>query len=614
MRLRVGLCALSLWLSGCGAQGCTAPIGAPLPTQVPDELMLPAATQVRVSQHGFDVVADHIVQWMSLLFGSDADGDVVIDTTALLGSAPFKFAGGLSVFQGSAEARELILSLDLASLKVKLVEGSSPARVRLAIDHADIGVVEGVVAGSVTFLGLTSNAACHLLDGLDVGGPDQRLATLSAFIDLVLDVDGDGALAIGVEIIDPVLHEVGFRLGKDCKLPECSDQVFAEDPCGECVVCDAGELGSDAVVGLKGLLGPLMKDILTLVGNLLVDQVLAGLNGQPLDIEVPLDLRDLLAQASPVLAGLLGDGGPLIVRARPAPDAFRVHAGGLELRMDSAAFATARPCATRPGPDAPAIFATLVQGVVPALPDQMQTSTADGTTLAQPVDVGLLLSRAVLEEALWAAARSGALCLEVDAEALWELSGGRLLLSAAVVDLLLPGLRQLATPAAPVRIALVPDADPAGVPRIGISPGDSDGVRLDLALYGNRLRLEVATQGRWLTVLEARVDLEIGLHARIDAAGALQIDILEAAVPAVDVLRAPLFEANAIEKIVPAITSLAVSILLAQPIHFALDPAALLAGIGDLPLTARPIGLAVAGDEADWLVLGVALDDSSEAP
>ena len=449
-------------LIACGGQSCTTCAGPLPPPQSPSELLLPKAAQVRITQHGFDEIAGHMVALLKALFGTGPGGVAQIEVAKLLGPQPLQFAGGLGLFKGKAGARDLILTLDMASLKIELVEGSSPARIRIAFDHARIGVVQGVVFGAASFLGMESDVACHLHDGVDVGQTTAHIATLSAQLDVVLGVDAAGKLAVTTQVQQPVLDDIGFTLSKDCALDECTDQLLLEDPCLECELCATGKLGSDAMAGIKDLLGPLMSNLLEMVGNLLVQQVLSqALNGKPLDVEVPVDVRALLGQAAPLLGDLLGEPvGPLRVRVRPSPQAFDVKDAALRGRMDASVFAVAHPCVVEPGPDAALTFGKLPEGPPPDLPQQMTQWLADGTSAPRAVDVALLLSTRAVEEAVWATLRSGLICAAADSEQLYATTAGKLLLGLGALDVAMPGVRRLASAGASVRVQIAPRPGP----------------------------------------------------------------------------------------------------------------------------------------------------------
>lgn len=607
-RRRLLVWLLPLAVGACGGNGCSGCSEIVPKPKTPPALLIERGVQVRLTQKGFDVIGDNLVALLKTLFGATAGGAAKIDVDQLLPGAPLSISGGLGLFSGKASVRNLVLSLDLANLDIFLVPNSSPARVRIAIDKAKMGVLQGVVAGKASFLGISSDAACHLLNGVDVGKPTERMATVSATIDLVLGVDKGGKLDIKAEVTDPILHDIGFATKKDCKLAECTDQVLLEDACLECEICATGQLTSDVVVAMKGFLQPILSDLLQLVTNLLIKAIVEpSLNGKPLDVELSIDLKALVAGASPQLGALLGDANRIAVRARPSPDAFVVVDKGLNSRLDAAVFAKAAGCVVDPGPDDAAVFAKLPQQAAPPLPLTMTLPAANGTHVEKGIEAGAMLSRGVIEEALWSTLRSGLLCTSVDAESLYALSGDKIVLVAGLMDLALPGLRQIAPPNAPLRMTVGPSAAVADVPRAKIQSDGQGGVLLHAGMNGLGLRVEAAMSDRWITLLELRADAVAVLALRIDAGGKLVAEIIDVQIPKLDVASSPLFAEAKMELIAGPIAELGLSVLLSEPMTFDVDVNALLASALKLPIHAGLVGIQAGGSANDWLIIGLSL-------
>ncbi|MSP90233.1 MAG: hypothetical protein EXR79_00270 [Myxococcales bacterium] len=599
-------------LSACGGQGCTG-CSAPLAKkQVPTALVLPVALQVRLTQHGFDVIAKDVVGVLKAVLGAAGNGGVLVDANKLLGGQALSVQGGLGIFQGKATVRDLVLALDLAGLQVTLVDGSSPARLRVGIDHAKIAVVKGVVVGETSVLGLSSDVGCQLQNGVQPGTPAARLGTMSATIDVILGVGAQGELDIKVTVSKPVLHDFGFQLAKDCGLAECSDQALAEPPCLECDLCATGKLASDALQAIQMVLEPVLQQVLEVAGNLAVKQVLAqALNGKALDVEVPVDVGAVVAGAAPELAGLLGAGSPLWIRARPASQAFRVIQGGLESRFDAGSFAAASSCVSDAGADTTGIFGALPVAPPPVLPGQMASLDAAGKPLTRPVDIAALVGPALLEEAVWALARSGALCLEVDSAQLWQLSGGKLLLSAGLLDLALPGIQPLAGAQAPIRIEVAPSARPDDAPRVQLHPDAAGQILATLRFDRLTVQVAVLVRGRWLTALELRTSVEATLG--IGVVGAQVAVTVRSVKPGpIEVVGGSPFANAHPELLVPAAATVGVGLLFAQPLKFDVDANGALGQV-----LALPIAVDLAGIEAapgGWLVVGLALKAKGSAP
>ncbi len=605
----------ALWLlpfvlMACGGQGCTGCSAQTSEKKVPLPLLLPAAAQFRLTQHGFDVVAGQIVALMKLVLGSNGNGVAVLDAQKLLGVNSLNFGGGLGIFNGNASLRDLVLTLDLQSMTVQLVNGSSPARIRITLDHAQIGVDKGIIAGGASVLGLSTDAACHLANGLDLGKKNPHLATMSATLDLVLGVDAKGQLDIQVSIDKPVLHDIGFVLQKDCALTECTDQVLLEDPCLECELCNTGKLASDALATLKSVLEPILSELLKTVGNILVKQVLGkALNGKPLDVELPLDAQQILLKLGP-LGALLGETGPFYVRGKPTAQAFVVVDKGLQGRLDAAFFAPASPAVADAGEDATTVFAKLPQSPAPPLPIAMQQILPSGQVLTQTLDLALMLAKNLIEETLWSVLRSGLLNIGIESRQLYEVSGGKLLLSAGVLDLLLPGVRGLSSNNAPLRITTLPSAKPEHAPLVQMAQDPSGKTVLNAQIRDFAVALELQVRGRWLTVLELQTDLTAQLSLRL-VQGKLALSVDSVQVPKVTVTSDSLFAHADLKDIAPAVAQLAVTLLLSKPLTIDLDVQAMLEQTLQLPLKAQVVGVQTAGNAADWLVIGATLGAKS---
>lgn len=591
-----------IFLLACGGNSCTSCSIQQQTPKTPSALVLPETLKLRVTQHGFDVIAQEIRPLMLNLLGQNANGQAILDVQKLLGPLALNLNGGLGLFKSTASVRDLVLTLDLQGLQLTLVDPSHPARLRLTLDHAQIGVISGIIAGEANFAGIDSNAACMLKNGVNVGKKDPHLATLSTTLDLELGIDAAGNLAVKTQLIAVTLHDLGFGLDKNCGLPECADQVLAEDPCLECGLCTAGNLAGNAAQLLTQVLEPVLGQLLVTLGNAVgVQLVQKALNGKPLDLELPLDVATLEPKLGP-LAALLGPPPVLYLRGKPAADGLTVHDQGLDVLLSGALFAEANPCVLDPGQDATTVFAQLPLSPPPGMPLTIQQKT---------VDLGLMLSQNVVEEGLWSVLRSGLLCANVDARALWTLSDGKLLLSAEVLDLLLPGVKHLSAAKAPLRLGVLPSANPNQAPRVQLETL-ADGLRLHLALRNFGLSVEVETRGRWLTLLEVRADLQVTARVRVPA-GKLALAIEAVTLENLNVLEQSLFAHAQVAEIVPALVNAALPILLQKPLELEVDAASLVTQALGVPLQAELLGLEALGAKSDWLLLGVGLQ-AGKAP
>ena len=108
-------------IGGSGGDGCTRISQGTF--KFPAKRIIPGAIAVRVTQSGVDFLAARIKALVLSFFGADANGRAVIPLGRLgVGSI------GTTLGPFDAEVRDLVLTLDLSRMVVRLVPGSSPAR------------------------------------------------------------------------------------------------------------------------------------------------------------------------------------------------------------------------------------------------------------------------------------------------------------------------------------------------------------------------------------------------------------------------------------------------------------------------------------------------------
>lgn len=310
----------------------------------------------------------------------------------------------------------------------------------------------------------------------------------------------------------------------------------------------------------------------------------------------------------------MGAGQPIRIRVRPSPAAFIVDDGALLSRFDSAVFAKAAGCVVDSGTDSTDVFAKLPQGPAPPLPKTMTLPSKNGVHVTKTLDAGALLARGVVEEAVWAVLRSGVLCTSVDAAALYALSEKKIVMVAALLDLALPGLRQIVPPNAPLRMTIGPTASLAEVPRSKIGPDGQGGVLIEASLTNFGIRIEAATFDRWLTLLELRADANIVMAVRVDAQGRLKATVSDVVVPFVKVADSALFPKAQIDTIAGPLAELGLSLLLSEPLVFDVDLDAIVSAVLKLPIHAALIGIQPGGIAQDWLVIGISLAAKAVSP
>ncbi|MFO0750205.1 MAG: hypothetical protein U1F43_31735 [Myxococcota bacterium] len=559
---------------------------------MPVKRIIQDALAVRVTQSGLDFLTARIKTLVLTFFHADANGRAVVPLADLgLGSI------GTSIGPFDASVRDLVVTLDLARLSVRLVQGSSPARIEITVIDAEVGLVDGTVAGGVDGTFFSGDAACGLANG-----PDGRVALLSMTLVLELATTSDGLLEVHVLPSQFDLQDIALSLVTDCDRPECLDGLSPGDT-GECLecetICPAVDIGAQLASTLQDAFDGLFDQLLNLLADDLANLVLDDLlNGKPLAVEGELPLAKMLG---PVLAWMKS-ARPLGVLGRPAGQAFRVtgfgDALGLDLVMDAGLDAApAHPCIGDFGADR-----VFVSGPRP---------TFDGLAFGPdggPItyDVGVGVSAAVINEGLWALWKSGTLCIDATTDDVVTLTSGKLVLTAGTLDLLLPGAADIAGPDAPIRITVRPhlaeNAQVGDVVRLGQSP------LLTVRLDDSEIGVEALVGDAWLRLVSFRagVDLSVGLEATVDQKIAVSIDDV-----ALRDLRLPddeIFHQARLDIIAPFVVDLALGVLSERPLTIDLGLSGLGSSLG-LPLVPVVEAIAPAGDASDWLAIYLKLED-----
>lgn len=557
---------------------------------MPTKRIVRGAVATRLTQSGMDFISERIRDLVLAFFDADAEGRAVIPL-ATLG------VGDLSTSLGPFDARlrDLVLVVDLAALDVRFVPGSSPARVRVRLDDAVVGLADGVVAGTIDAFLFSGDAACRLANG-----PAGRVARLDLLLELELATTTGGTLAVRVLPSTVNLEDVALAIEVDCTLPECLDGLTPPSTaeCGECnTICPAADLGSALVSLLQGALSDLVDGLLTLLADDLANLLLDGfLNGRPLAVEGRLDLATLLG---PVLSWF-ETARPLGVLARPTGDAFAISGSGDSLGLDVVLDAgvdaePAHPCVGSLGVD-PVYEA----GPRPVFAGRV-TPPEGGPDV--PYDLALGVSDAIVNATVWGLYRAGALCIDVTTDDLATATGGALVVTARALDLLLPGVSGVAGPDAPVRVRLRPDLAqaPAAV-RFG------DGVAaplIALDLRGAHVALDVAVGEHFMRVIGFKADLTVGLQVDALPGAQLGLRVEQVAIDRLEVGDDLLFGAARLDLIAPFVVDLAVGVLTERPLTLELGTGGLTSGLG-IPIEPVVIHVGATGVASDWLAIYVA--------
>lgn len=605
-RPRLGLVALAC-LVGAGA--CDFGVGGPGAGsgcarvhqgdgyQLPLKRVISGAIVTRLTQHGMDVITERVKELVLAFFDADAQGRAIIPLASLgIGSL------GTSLGPFAATVRDVVLVVDLASLEVSFVPGSSPPRIRIRVRDADVGLAAGTVTGTIDTLLFSGDVACRLDNGAN-----DRVARLDLDLAIEVATAADGTLDVRVLPSTFDVQDLSLRVTTDCTLPECLDGNTppSTSECTECqVVCPAADLGSALVSVLRDAFDPLVDSLLDLLADDLANLVLNGLlNGRPLAVEGTLDLAALFGPALPWLE----TARPLGLLARPGASAFRVTGAegslGLDVLLDAGVDAAPpHRCVGELGPDL-----VFTAGPRPEL-DGLVVLPGEG---AVPYDLGVGVSEAVMNEAIWALYKSGALCIELTTRDLATATGGALKLTARTLDLLLPGVSGVAGPDASVRIALRPHI--TGDSRRVVQLGDGvSAPTVGVALRDAELAVDVFLGEQPARVLDFRADVVVGLAFDPLPGGVVEVRLDGVRLEGLRTPPEGLFAAARLDVIAPFVVDLALGFLATRPLSFRIATGGLGDGFG-LPLEPAVLGIGPAGDASDWLAIYVGLDAGASA-
>ena len=87
---------------------------------------------------------------------------------------------------------------------------------------------------------------------------------------------------------------------------------------------------------------------------------------------------------------------------------------------------------------------------------------------AEPVHFVLAVAGGAVDASVWAAYKSGLLCVALSSAEIAELSDGSLALTSGGLEGLLPGISSLAGPDAPLLVTLEPGFDASDFPLVGV--------------------------------------------------------------------------------------------------------------------------------------------------
>jgi hypothetical protein len=533
------------------------------------------AARMRMTQSGLDFLRDHLKDILMGALGTDpAYPDTIVITLE-----PTEIITGITLGEGEEEiypTRLLIQGDDLVEdMTLRFVEAgeqiaAAGETVNIAQDGFLMEVVDvpvGIDARLFTDLMLAGagcdldgandaycpegTSDCGIISGLsfavviypDVGtGNDcavQGTECLLISVDVVgVDFDPNGNFdSDAIEIsVPPVCEPPGGSFPPDppgdCS-PECSDVVLFEAADLECqITCTAQELFVDLIAILVDFIEPLLQPFLDELFETAIREALADFDRQPVAISDRLNFAELAEGAISATSHELG------FNIQPSGNAFDVNcptgmdcalSKGMDFALKSGAEAAPEqpqtlsiphPCVqTIQGAD----FINMYGGLEFELATAIEPLT--GFYNDESYHFAASIAEPAMNQGLFGMYNTGALCIEVASETVYELTDGAFLLSAGTIDLLTEGkLRQFTESTAPAIISIAPNRPPV----ITLGEGTEEDGLLQIAWEEVDISFYVLVYDRFARVFSVRSDISLASSIfHIPEEGLLEISIVD---------------------------------------------------------------------------------------
>lgn len=619
VRLLVKLSAVSLLLSmscggggGCGGGGCggcgdgtyTFPTDDP---NRPDAIIQNETVRVRVTQDFLDFVRPQLPEVIRLAF--DQQSGINVDANGVV-HIPLPNTDLFDIGVAEAQLRDGEALIWLDDLENRLdIRFEEPNGVRLSMTNLRLGVMLDLrenVAGTTS--------SCPI-EG-DLGpGPLRHAAEISvdALIDPGVGPSPDYDLDIRVNVGNVELNDLDVDVGDYCAESQCQDCVLDDpfgsgclDPggrCAEChVFCGAVTDGLlSLVTSLIDLIRPLLNDLIQPIVEDLVADALNDLNGSSAKVETQIAVADL--------AGIdaLRAANPIGVFVAPEAGRFPVldrgTGLGMEIDIDGGAEAPIADCIG----DLDDFIST--RGPVPEL---------RGTdNMGRPYHVAATLASSYLNQILYAAHRSGSLCLKLGSADIRELTGGQFTLNASLLSILASDLSKLADDTAPVILELKP-RQPGWVELGSGEVIGQDDMGNDVFDWLIKLRLEqlgvafhVLMHDRYVRIFEVTTDVIVGLNVNVLPDNSLEIAVGELRIDNFVEEFNELFPNADFAEVLPTLLDIALGAFLNQALVFDVDLTdAVSDALGGAPIYMRVNEIFRDGVQEDYLTLTLTFSDS----
>lgn len=590
-RLRAALLAATLVaLAGCDGLTCSGQ-GYYFSTTAdfPQDQVIDPGLKLRLTREGSEFAEAHGTQLLHGLLGSGQSTDGWVDVSSLLND--YLEQNPISVV--GLSARDLVAAArlpDPRGLRIDFLP--DPTRIRVSIDELWLRL-------EMTVAEVDGGAACRVRGEIDGGGPDARMLTVyDLVLDITLAVTPDGGFDVSTQLLaldiaDSSVAVVANPADPDfyCNLPECQS-----DDCAACQsICTNVDFAEDAANFIISTFDQVAASAVETLADTVLDE-LERLGGE---------IHPALLLGS--LARDLYDAGFVRFAVRPSLDGFSV---------------TPRPDKGTAGGD---LNVSLAVGLLPAEPHpcvaphvgplpRFAASDLDTVPRGMPgADLVMGVPAGLVDQLLWSLYHSGALCLEIDAATVAELTGGTIDLSAGLLSLLLPGLERLAPRDAPLMLALRPSltADDLPVIHFGSGAVADDGTvdsLLEINLRAARISIYAGIDDQLVRLFEVEADVGARVTPLVNADGSLGVGIDALDISNLSETYDELFTDVQLETLLSFVVELLGRVLVGNELALPLPLDALVEELLGIPLRIGLSNFAPAGPGGDWLSLSIGLD------
>jgi hypothetical protein len=549
--------------------------------EFPAESELDNTLALYLTDEGFDFVEAHGLELLALYFEGDPGRlDLSEFVTDYLAENP------IELFGFSARDIQLTATLPDGPEAIEITVLGSPTRLNIVIRRLWVSLSATVFddSGSVT-------SACRVAPEAEVGAAEpQSLLFEDLELEVVLAVTPAGELDISTELVnlglvDTAVHIVTEEDDPDyyCNLVECQDGCF------ECeLFCE----GADLILDVADYIVILAEGLITDALEAFINQVLGDIK----ELEGELHPAVLLGGFAPVL----NDAEWLGFLIRPSNPGFRAVpiagrspdvANDLSLNLRGGVAAPIHPCVDKidEEPDW-------------AAPPGYAVEAGD----PRP-HVVISLTDTVVDQTVWSAYTSGALCLYLGTDLVRTFTD-EIDLNVALISLLLPGLDRLAPPEAPLMLSLRPHLQADDFPIVQLGSGDNS--LLSLALDEVDIGLYAWVEERYLRLFELRTQVNLGLTPVVLPENQLKLAIDSVDISLLDETYNELFTGAELTDMVNFALELATTLLIDgdTSVDFSLD--GLIESLLGIPINVVVDRLGPAGSAGRWLELALRLEST----